>query len=615
MDLATLGIQVTSGPAVKGAADLDKLTVAAAKAEVKVQDLAASSARLGPALGGVSRAAGGLSTNARMLSQQLSQVGQMTMVTGNFAQALAVQLPDIGLAFGAIGAAAGLVAGVALPMVIAAFSGTSDSAERLKEALDASDEAVKRFAASSQAANATIDDLAAKYGGLAAQVRLALDAIAAADEKAAVEAIRASIAALNGTLLETVTAREAILAGGGLRQLSDDYGLLKSEAAAVRDALVAMETAGSMPEAVSAAMRLMNALNGARDEAGKLPPELQAAYDNAAKIVPQAAQVATNTSDAADEAARLEQRMADAYGMYAMTRNMAASLANETERAAAAALAAMKIEFSGGGQAQMKYGSRAPGGNSAQDALADRYAPPKVPAGAGGGGSVAEDFASRLQGITEGLQTERETIDAWYADAQTILADRRAQEILGEEGHKQALIALEQKYQGELVALKEQEGALVRSAASNMYTELGGLLTAFGGKSKAAAVAAIILNKGLRIAEIIQNTAAAQMRAFAELGPIAGAAAAAKIGMFGKLQAGIVAATGLAQISGAGGGGGGGVPSTGPAAQAVQPQQQPQQTLIVQGIKANDIFTGQMIYDMFMGEGRLRGAPVVQLMR
>jgi hypothetical protein len=56
-------------------------------------------------------------------------------------------------------------------------------------------------------------------------------------------------------------------------------------------------------------------------------------------------------------------------------------------------------------------------------------------------------------------------------------------------------------------------------------------------------------------AEIVQNTAAAQVRALAELGPIAGPAAAAKIALFGKLQAGLVAASGLAQASSAGGGG------------------------------------------------------------
>lgn len=85
----------------------------------------------------------------------------------------------------------------------------------------------------------------------------------------------------------------------------------------------------------------------------------------------------------------------------------------------------------------------------------------------------------------------------------------------------------------------------------NVASAAVGFLDQLAGKSKAAAIAAIALNKGLAIAQIIQNTAAAQMRAMAELGPLAGPPAAAKIGVMGAVQAGIVAATGLAQAAGA----------------------------------------------------------------
>ena len=101
-----------------------------------------------------------------------------------------------------------------------------------------------------------------------------------------------------------------------------------------------------------------------------------------------------------------------------------------------------------------------------------------------------------------------------------------------------------------LEALREQGRAT--------WGALGDFIQQFAGKSKAAAIAAIAIQKGLSIASIIANTAAAQMRALAELGPIAGPPVAAKLGLYGKLQAGLVAATGLAQAASAGGGGGGG---------------------------------------------------------
>ena len=68
-----------------------------------------------------------------------------------------------------------------------------------------------------------------------------------------------------------------------------------------------------------------------------------------------------------------------------------------------------------------------------------------------------------------------------------------------------------------------------------------------------AAKAIVVVEAGLNIARTMQNTAAAQVRALAELGPIAGPPAAAKIGAYGAVQVGIIAANGVLQIGGGGG--------------------------------------------------------------
>jgi len=65
------------------------------------------------------------------------------------------------------------------------------------------------------------------------------------------------------------------------------------------------------------------------------------------------------------------------------------------------------------------------------------------------------------------------------------------------------------------------------------------------------------------------------------------------------------------KAAGGGGGGGGSVAAQG----AVTGAQPAQDRLIVQGIKADDIFTGQMIFDMFSKEAGLRGSPIVELIR
>ena len=83
------------------------------------------------------------------------------------------------------------------------------------------------------------------------------------------------------------------------------------------------------------------------------------------------------------------------------------------------------------------------------------------------------------------------------------------------------------------------------------------ILQALAGKNKTVARALFLVEKGLAIARTVQNTAAASVRALAELGPIAGPPAAAAIQAFGAAQVGLIAATALTGVGGIGGGGGG----------------------------------------------------------
>jgi uncharacterized protein YdaT len=115
----------------------------------------------------------------------------------------------------------------------------------------------------------------------------------------------------------------------------------------------------------------------------------------------------------------------------------------------------------------------------------------------------------------------------------------------------------------ERVRIERDAQQLITDARLSAANAAVGLLAQLGGKNKAAAIAAIALGKALSIGQIMQNTAVAQMKALAMLGPIAGPPAAAKIGMYGKIQAGIVAATGLAQVAGVMSGDGGGSLSVG----------------------------------------------------
>jgi hypothetical protein len=86
-----------------------------------------------------------------------------------------------------------------------------------------------------------------------------------------------------------------------------------------------------------------------------------------------------------------------------------------------------------------------------------------------------------------------------------------------------------------------------------------GLLNSLGVKSKAAAIAAVLLNRGLSISQAVQNTAVAVTRALS-VDPTG--ALAARVAALGKIQIGIIAATGAIQVGNIAGGDAGGIGGT-----------------------------------------------------
>lgn len=126
---------------------------------------------------------------------------------------------------------------------------------------------------------------------------------------------------------------------------------------------------------------------------------------------------------------------------------------------------------------------------------------------------------------------------------------------------------------------KREEWAARNSVALRQATAATSIniLQTLVGKNKTVARALFLVEKGLAIARTVQNTAAAAVKALAELGPIAGPPAAAAITAYGAAQVGLIAATALAGVGSVGGGGGpslggsfgggGGFEDTGPAEQ------------------------------------------------
>lgn len=180
--------------------------------------------------------------------------------------------------------------------------------------------------------------------------------------------------------------------------------------------------------------------------------------------------------------------------------------------------------------------------------------------GGGGGGGGTDQYADNLTRLMESLRTERETVDAWYQENLTILNDRRAQEILGEQAHKEAMLDLEQEYLDRKSKLNSGYDQFTLGSAENLFGELYSLSgSSYDGLLK--------LQKTFGAAQALVNTytAASQVLADPKLGFFAKFAAVAKT---------VAAGMGLVNaIKGGGSGGGGGASATSSAAPAkIEPQ-------------------------------------------
>lgn len=122
VDVAKLAIEVDSTQATTAAAKLDKLSTSSGKAAASTTKLSAS--------------VGASKNNLRNMSLQLSQVAQQGSVTGNYLQALAIQLPDLLLGFGTLGIAIGAVAGSIAGPLFSALTSTNAELESFNNLID-----------------------------------------------------------------------------------------------------------------------------------------------------------------------------------------------------------------------------------------------------------------------------------------------------------------------------------------------------------------------------------------------------------------------------------------------------------------------------------------------
>ena len=383
-ELAALNIRITGDSKDLSAAvstaqgDLNKLATASQATSKNMKVLQAGSVSTGTGMASMSQ-------KLRGASQQLSQVGQQTMATGDFVQALAIQLPDLGLAFGAAGAAAGLLAGIALPMLVSAFGGASEKAAALA------------------AATTGLTDATEAFRITAASIMLGVD-----------EA-------------EVLNAEELN------RLMGERIALIDEMAAARGRALIPLQLELSSIDAqISAQQEILNSYRTQRDEANQLVKTQKASKDAMAAIAamaPKSGWLAGAISDASLLAGELW-GAAEAAAAAVNARDM---------------LGQMAIEFSPGGQAMKAYGSR--GQNAAQIALAARNAPKDSGVGAGSsGGAASNAIQSELAAMQESLMTQEQLQMESYARQQEMLDQALSQRLISQEEYQNLMQQAQQTH-------------------------------------------------------------------------------------------------------------------------------------------------------------------------
>lgn len=326
--------------------------------------------------------------------------------------------------------------------------------------------------------------------------------------------------------------------------------------------------------------KLVQDILDAAKEAGVLDEIMQKASETTSGAANNANRLSKEISDATNAALGLRDALASASMASLSRQEQIASLKaqiNAAQRgasvAAAKAAAETSQQLSKAGatldqiaSAAAKAGEEAKEIEKLQNTLGDLTKPETKSSKKSGGGSKGK--TDTIGDLARSLLPEDQSPDIWYANALAKLQEFNAMELEALGGQANAKLLIEQEYQNQILALREKEASFTRTAAEGMFGALAGLMSTFGSESKAAALAALGINKALAIGQVIVNTAAAQTRALAELGPVAGPPVAAKIGAFGKAQAAIIAATGLAEAVSIGKGSSGGGSSSSSASSA-----------------------------------------------
>lgn len=300
---------------VSGDKALDKIGATAEKTERQVTK---ATGAMSKGLDQAGKSSIYASQQMRMTSMQLSQVAQQASVTGNWIQAIAIQLPDLALGFGTFGILAGAAAGALLPL-LANLVSTEDEADDLAKTIKTLQSATEAYEQAVANASLTGAELVSRFGEQAEQAQEVYEALRRIAEldyyrtlSAAQEGISSALSGLEDSVgrVQVATTNffpaDAIVAAQQeIQYLNREFGLTLVQANSINNALQELSSASGPREAAEAAKEFSDALDQAASEGARITPEMRDVQKQALQAAVDASRFANLLGQANGEAGAL----------------------------------------------------------------------------------------------------------------------------------------------------------------------------------------------------------------------------------------------------------------------------------------------------------------------
>ncbi len=570
-------IEADTDAAVAGIDRLENKIIGIPKATKQAE---VQTKKLGGALNRLSNVSGRTRSQLQNVSFQLQDIIVQIQGGQGVTRALSQQLPQLAGGFGVVGAAIGVVAGLAIPALAFAFSGLIDDVQSVDDALSDLDEITDEYfsllATSAGIGTDVFRDLEKSIQG-ASQASKDLLAIAKIETLKSIEALNSSISA---DILSRWTETEKGTVGALINiegQLQGHIGQWKTNSREIekfRSKLEQLGKGGPLEDQLALAIELRDEFKANVDVTGDMTDE-QIAFWRAISQSIERMQILEAASGAvADEVDRVPAAIIKARNEI---ENSGSTYDEFEQRFVRTAAAAEKIPA-----ALARARKEALAAASTYDEVLPQNRPDK-PDSVGGVGGVDPDVA-RLETLIDSLKTEQETIEEFRLQGLELLANASEAELEALGGFNEAKLRLEEEYQNRLKGIKGQghqtDLAMTLGAASDVLGAMG----AFSDK-------ALKLSKVAGAAQALISTLQGSAEALKLPFP-ANLAAAATVMAQGL---GLVAAIKGVSSSGSSGGGGGG------AAAAVTAQAAAPAPLNVRlsGLGAGDSITGNQLSSLF----------------